>query len=228
MADAKRGKSVKPPVKKKSTRRSVEQSHDQSATDQQSDAEHVIDWPESINLRRRTFIIEYLKDYNATRAYCVAYPDADRRGAAVSASKLLRDPNIQRIIDEETDRAINARRARLRELVIRSLDETLSSDISQYLDQSGRIDIKRVRAAGGPIQSISVERIETPHGTRERVNITLDSKSKAREHVMRLTGMITDEPQPAGSSVIIMTSPNDTVQVHDNSKQSRKDISADQ
>jgi hypothetical protein len=213
--------------RKKSVKRTVTQSP-QSATDQQSDAEPVIDWPESISLRRRTFILEYLKDYNATRAYQVAYPNASANGAAVNASRILRDAKVQRIIEEETDRAINARRARLRELVIRSLDETLSSDISQYLDQSGRIDIKRVRAAGGPIQSISVERIETPHGTRERVNITLDSKSKAREHVLRLTGMITDEPQQAGSSVIIMTSPDDKIQVHDSSTKSSKNIQADQ
>jgi len=54
---------------------------------------------DSLNDRQQLFIVEYLKDLNATRAYLAAgYSEG---GAAVSANKLLKNPKIARVIAEK-------------------------------------------------------------------------------------------------------------------------------
>lgn len=48
-----------------------------------------------INVRHKKFCQEYLKDFNATRAYKVAYNSKNEKAAAVNASKLLRNTKVQ-------------------------------------------------------------------------------------------------------------------------------------
>ena len=60
-----------------------------------------------MNRKQQNFCDEYLKDFNGTRAYMVAYPDVkDEDVAKASASRLLTDVNVKQYIDEHS-RAIH-------------------------------------------------------------------------------------------------------------------------
>lgn len=51
--------------------------------------------------KQKAFCREYIFDWNATRSYRAAYPDTTNdNSAAASASALLRNPKIQKYIDE--------------------------------------------------------------------------------------------------------------------------------
>ncbi len=54
-----------------------------------------------LNEKQKAFCREYIFDWNATRAYRLAYPDTTNdNSAAASASALLRNPKIEKYIDE--------------------------------------------------------------------------------------------------------------------------------
>lgn len=59
-----------------------------------------------MNEKREIFIREYLKDFNGTRAYKVAYPDCSEESARRLASKLLTNVDIQKAIREQADKRL--------------------------------------------------------------------------------------------------------------------------
>ena len=59
-----------------------------------------------MNEKQKLFVIEYLKDFNGTRAYKVAYPDCNDESARTNASRLLTNDNIQRAIREQADKRL--------------------------------------------------------------------------------------------------------------------------
>lgn len=65
---------------------------------------------EELTRKHLLFIDEYFRhNMNATEAYCQVYPNAERRGARVSASKLLSKSNIRAEIDRRmAKKAISA------------------------------------------------------------------------------------------------------------------------
>lgn len=60
-----------------------------------------------MNERQEIFIREYLKDFNGTRAYKVAYPSCKKdETARVNASKLLTNTNIQEAIQKQANKQL--------------------------------------------------------------------------------------------------------------------------
>lgn len=60
-----------------------------------------------MNEKQEIFIREYLKDFNGTRAYKVAYPSCKKdETARVNASKLLTKTNIQTAIKEQANKQL--------------------------------------------------------------------------------------------------------------------------
>lgn len=59
-----------------------------------------------MNESRERFIREYLKDFNGTRAYKVAYPDCSDESARRLASKLLTNVDVQKAIREQADKRL--------------------------------------------------------------------------------------------------------------------------
>jgi phage terminase small subunit len=53
-----------------------------------------------VNERHQTFAMEYTMDWNATRAYQVAYPDASKESAMANGSRLIRDAKIKELIND--------------------------------------------------------------------------------------------------------------------------------
>jgi phage terminase small subunit len=57
--------------------------------------------PNELTEKQRIFCIEYLKDFNGTRAYKAAYPHIKKDNtAAAASSRLLRNVNIKAYIDK--------------------------------------------------------------------------------------------------------------------------------
>lgn len=57
--------------------------------------------------KQKIFVREYLKDFNGTRAYKVAYPSCKKDEAArVNASKLLTKTNIKEAIQKQADKRL--------------------------------------------------------------------------------------------------------------------------
>lgn len=60
-----------------------------------------------MNERQEIFIREYLKDFNGTRAYKIAYPSCKKdETARVNASKLLTNTNIQEAIQKQANKQL--------------------------------------------------------------------------------------------------------------------------
>lgn len=55
---------------------------------------------EGLNERQKKFCEGYIFDWNGTRAYMAAYPDADYDSARTNASRLLANVNIKAYIEE--------------------------------------------------------------------------------------------------------------------------------
>lgn len=59
-----------------------------------------------MNEKQKIFVIEYLKDFNGTRAYKAAYKTCTDETARINASKLLTNTNIQQAIREQADKRL--------------------------------------------------------------------------------------------------------------------------
>ena len=59
-----------------------------------------------ISKKHQLFIEEYLKDFNATRAYRVAYPNSSYDGARNNGSRLLAKDSIREAIEIESEKKL--------------------------------------------------------------------------------------------------------------------------
>lgn len=62
-----------------------------------------------MNRKQQNFCDEYLKDFNGTRAYMVAYPDVNENTARNNASRLLADASIKQYIEEHSRKIHNSK-----------------------------------------------------------------------------------------------------------------------
>lgn len=69
-----------------------------------------------MNPKQQRFCDEYLKDCNGTRAYMVAYPDANENSARANAPKLLANTSIKQYIDEHNEKLHNSKIADAEEI----------------------------------------------------------------------------------------------------------------
>lgn len=59
-----------------------------------------------MNDNQKIFVVEYLKDFNGTRAYKVAYPNCSDESARRNASRLLTNDDIQKAIRDQADKTL--------------------------------------------------------------------------------------------------------------------------
>lgn len=97
----------------------------------------------ALSLKKRAFINEYfLCNFNGTEAYKRAYGVTDDNAAAASASRLLRDVKIKQEIETRfAERAMSANE------VIDRLSQIARADFGDYMDDEGRVDIKKLKTA---------------------------------------------------------------------------------
>lgn len=121
-----------------------------------------------LNKAQQVFVSEYLKCFNGTEAYSIAYPRANRDSARANAAKLLANASIKAEID-----------ARLAEVHM-SADEALKlmadiarGDIGDFVNDFGGVDILKAREAG---KTRLIKKIKTR-------TITINGKQEDKEVV---------------------------------------------
>ena len=99
-----------------------------------------------LSKKHKKFIDEYLKIWNGTRAYMRVYPKSSYESAMVSASELLRNPNIESAISERMNEAhMSANEA------LALLADQARGDMAQLMDITSmgfNMDMAKAREAG--------------------------------------------------------------------------------
>lgn len=146
------------------------------------------------------FCNEYIKDFNATRAYKEVYPSCKKDSTAnVNGSKLLRNTKVQEYIAELKE-DLKAQGKITQEMIIQELAKIGFSDIRKLYTEYGRLkniqDIDDSTAAA--ISSVeSFEEYEGRGDDREYIGdtkkIKMYSKEKALELLGKQIGMFKDK-----------------------------------
>ncbi len=156
------------------------------------------------NVRWESFCLAYTGDFrrNGAGAYRAAgYKPKTPETAAVNAARLLTNPNIQNRIAYLDDEALKIERLHARD-AIRRLAAVATAKLSDYLDESGRIDPAKVAdpALSAAVQEMTQE--DTPNGMK--VKIKLKDDMRALE-LLGLTEKAAPETQQQCSVFIIET-----------------------
>lgn len=149
-----------------------------------------------LNADQKKFCLEYIKDFNATRAYKAAYPKSSDATADTNGTRLLGTARVQAFIDaviEERNQAlkIDANRVvfELAQIAFSDLDDFASWDdqglkfkSSDTIKHEKRRVVKRVKflQKGDGSSTLEIER---------------DDRMKALELLGRHVGMWRDSPE---------------------------------
>lgn len=96
-----------------------------------------------LNKAQQVFVSEYLKCFNGTEAYSIAYPKSKRDSARRSASELLTNPDIKAEIE-----------ARLAEVhmgadeALKLMADIARGDITEFITPLGNLDIDLLKKSG--------------------------------------------------------------------------------
>lgn len=145
-----------------------------------------------LNDRQARFVVEYLKEPDAARAYERAgYSSAN---AASHAWRLIRRPDVRKAIEEgqrrllrPTDKSVERIIAAYARVAFASIDDVLD------IGADGSVSVNLPKAKGHPaLQEVIVDdRVQYRSGRRRvrRVTITLASKLEALDALARHLGM---------------------------------------
>lgn len=150
--------------------------------------------------KQRIFCDEYLKDFNATRAYKVAYPSCKKDEAAKSAgSRLLTNVNVISYIQEGKEKLKNKMEI-TQERVIQEMARIAFGDIRKLYNESG--GLKNIQDLDDDTAAIitSIESTEEFDGygqDREQIGYTkkvkMADKTKALDMLGKYFGMFKEK-----------------------------------
>lgn len=160
-----------------------------------------------LSKKHQRFVAEYLNCFNGTRAYMKVYPKSSYEAAMVSASELLRNPNISAAIDERKD------------AVLLQFDESMKilsnharGDLGDFIDDYGGIDITAARQAGrtGLLKKVESRVVRVNEKGKDTETITtrveLHDPQSAIEKILKVQGKIKPDTYEL---VIRYANPND-------------------
>lgn len=146
--------------------------------------------------RHRLFAMEYVYDFNATRAYGVAYPEAEYESCMVAGSGLLRNIKIKKYVEEyQSQTAELAGVSRLR--IAREYEKIAFSNIADlhntWITRKELEDLSPAERKS--ISEITARIIKDPQGNvvGEEIKIKLHDKMKALDSLTRFFGY--NEPE---------------------------------
>lgn len=150
--------------------------------------------------KQKIFCDEYLKDFNATRAYKVAYPSCKKDEAAKSAgSRLLTNVNVISYIQEGKEKLKNKMEI-TQERVIQEMARIAFGDIRKLYNESG--GLKNIQDLDDDTAAIitSIESTEEFDGygqDREQIGYTkkvkMADKTKALDMLGKYFGMFKEK-----------------------------------
>lgn len=173
-----------------------------------------------LNKRHKRFCDEYLKDFNATRAYKAIYPTAKDTTAATNGGKLLRNAQVSRYLASKLKRADIESVASLndvlraitdialkkpRKTVFRQVDNTKDKNDSDYvLEDTTTImqpsDKSQLKALEFLARYYNIfMNVETPELTKAKTD-----KAKAEAKMAQLQAKAMQKTDVSDDSVIIV------------------------
>lgn len=90
-----------------------------------------------MNEKQEIFIREYLKDFNGTRAYRVAYDTKDDRVAGTGAWRMLKNVEIQKAIQEQANKTLEEVEIDVA-YIVNNIKEVVERCMTQ--DETGKFD----------------------------------------------------------------------------------------
>lgn len=90
-----------------------------------------------MNENQKVFVREYLKDFNGTRAYKVAYPECNEESARRLASRLLSKVDIQEAIRKQADKQLEEVEVDVA-YIVNNIKEVVERCMTK--DESGKFD----------------------------------------------------------------------------------------
>ena len=142
--------------------------------------------------KQETFCVEYLVDGNATRAYRVAYPNARSENSINScASKLLRNPKVEKYIAERRDRQTIRTNIRADD-VVRGFYNIASANVClllKHAENGGKLIIRDLTEIPESLQMAIASVKQNKYG---EIEVKLCDKVKALEALGRMQGLFSD------------------------------------
>lgn len=140
--------------------------------------------------KQRIFADEYLIDFNATRAYRVAYPSVKKdETAAAAAARLLKNVKVQEYISKRMQER-QQRTEVTQDMVVKELAAIAFARATDYVEvKSGAVVIKDTNA-------LTDDQISAIAGIKEGkfgIEVRMNDKEKALELLGRHLGMWNDK-----------------------------------
>lgn len=98
---------------------------------------------EELSPKHEQFITEYFKCWNQTEAYQRVYPECSRATARANAARLLANASVK----TELKRRVDEMAMSADEVLVR-LAEQARAPYAQFVLDTGRVDLKKLKAAG--------------------------------------------------------------------------------
>jgi len=158
----------------------------------------------------KLFAKEYVVHYgNGTQAYMKVYPKTKEATAAVSASRLLNNVKIQRLIDAEYKKIFKEKDTEIEKSKTYKMIHAIgNSNISDVVDlENGTLKVKDISeippGAIEAIQSIKRHKKETAYGTDDMLEVRMHPKLQALELRAKLQGMIEKDSNLATLEIVV-------------------------
>jgi phage terminase small subunit len=149
-----------------------------------------------LNDKHEKFCLEYVIDFNATRAYLRAYPDSTEEAARRSAADLLTKPDIQERISKLKEKTFH-KISVTREKVIQEIANVAFAHIGLVcvFDEEGALTLKTAEEMGESIRalhSVSQDEIHDNKGNliKTKTRFTMHDKLKALELLSKHLGIL--------------------------------------
>lgn len=150
--------------------------------------------------KQKIFCDEYLKDFNATRAYKVAYPSCKKDETANAASsRLLRNVNVKNYIEQKKEK-LKSKMEISQERVLQEMARIAFGDVRKLYNESG--GLKNIQDLDDDTAAIitSIESTEEFDGygqDREQIGYTkkvkMADKTKALDMLGKYFGMFKEK-----------------------------------
>ena len=149
----------------------------------------------ALSVKEELFVKEYLKDFNATRAYMKVYSNVQSCGSAsVQSCKLIRNNRIK----FEIDKQIRERMKRLdirNDSIVAQLRDIVFMDVRELIDNSGNFkNIKDLNVAQQAMIKVKEVR-DKRYKNGFKIEIELCDRLKAKEMLMKYFGMLIEKHQ---------------------------------
>lgn len=204
MQESKPQNTTKKPAAKKSAKKSAKKRAASSVSYPPHSS--IANSPEldALSDRHRLFVLEYLKNgMNATAAYKSVYPKSNLESARREGSRLLTNVDISKAVRAELDMIIGSDKLMIEKLVWQNIREILSANLADYIDDDAQVDVGSIRTKNpGAVVSVKKEIYQSDNGTTIKSSVRLDDRAKAREHALKLLGLMKEDS--ASQPIIIL------------------------